>query len=60
MESKDKLYELMAQYEVNNNTLITDLDMEILRELRIYKLFNREGIRSLLNDFKALLERKGA
>ena len=59
-ESKeDRLYELMAQYEVNNDTLITDLDTKILRELKINNLFNREGIRSLLNDLKIIfLEKK--
>lgn len=59
MESKDRLYELMAQYEINNDTIITDLDTEILKELKIYRLFNREGIRSLLNDLKIIfLEKK--
>jgi len=58
-ESKDRLYELMAQYEVNNDSLITDLDTKILRELKINNLFNREGIRSLLNDLKTIfLEKK--
>lgn len=58
-ESKDRLYELMAQYEINNDTIITDLDTEILKELKIYRLFNREGIRSLLNDLKIIfLEKK--
>lgn len=59
MESKDRLYELMAQYEINSNIIITDLDTEILKELKIYRLFNREGIRSLLNDLKIIfLEKK--
>ena len=59
-ESKeDRLYELMAQYEINSNIIITDLDTEILKELKIYRLFNREGIRSLLNDLKIIfLEKK--
>ncbi|MBO5386873.1 MAG: hypothetical protein J6A59_01840 [Lachnospiraceae bacterium] len=60
MKSTNNLYNLMKEYEVTDSTVITKLDKEILREMKMLSLYSTDGIRSLLNDFKMMLERKGA
>lgn len=60
MSNKSKLFSLMEQYEINDSKVITEFDNEILKEMNLFGLHSPEGIRSLLNDFKRIIIKKGA
>jgi len=58
MNNKDTLFKIMEEYEISDSNIISDLDRMILREMKLFTVFNRDGIRSLLNDFKKIIIKK--